>query len=444
MKRRFLFLSLCITISSTHLFAQTKHLEDLGAFVSAMQEIHPDLFFKCDEASFHRAYDSIRNTISATDLSPIDLYRKAQPLTTMLGDGHTQLYFPTEELKAKNALVFPILVEVNTNDSTLYVAREFREGDTVLEKGTQISSINGKDYKQLIAEMLTYCSGERIFFRLSKVNRDFTHFLYMLHPDRQFTVKYLVNNLPDEMVADALPYNRYETLVTSNTPQKEPYQYEVLDNEIALMTFNAFSDLNRFKTFAKSMFTELKEKEIRNLIIDMRMNGGGDSNIGDELFQYISPVPFQQFGRYITRYSDLQKRLAKENFGNDYYSHPNGIDSIKTDTCMSLRDNPLRFQGKVYVLISHTTFSSAGAFSWGVKKFNIGTLVGEESGGMNVCFGDIVIYRLPHSHIASTISFARVYEYGADDKNIHGTMPDVIIPQEKALEQVLQMIKKQE
>jgi C-terminal processing protease CtpA/Prc len=176
----------------------------------------------------------------------------------------------------------------------------------------------------------------------------------------------------------------------------------------------------------------------------MRINGGGDSKIGDELFQYISPVSFQQFNKTIVRYSSLQKKLALENFGNDLSKKPDGIETTDSFDLIPLRPNPVRFTGNVYLLISHKTFSSAGSFSWTFKKFNMGTIFGEESGGMSVCFGDIVIYKLPHSKINSTISFARMYEYDSDEYDIHGTIPDVAVEQEKALEHVLEYIKNAE
>lgn len=413
-------------------------VKDLSQFVSALQEIHPDLYWQCSRSAFDHLYDSIRSTLPETGLTPVQLYQAIQPLTTVLGDGHTQLYFPKEQLQATDALVFPLLLDVNTRDSSLQVRKTFSHSQVVIPEGAKITMINGLDYRVLVSDMMKYCSGERSFFRLSKVNRDFTHFLYMLFPDHErYSVTYSKGEDLITTEVKAIPYSRYVALVEKTTLKKDPYQYELLGGRVALMTFHAFSDLDRFKTFVQGMFQELKEKKVETLIIDLRLNGGGNSDIGDELFQYISPCPFHQFSKQVIRYSDLQKKLAKENFGNDYAGFENGIQEIRTDTLIPLRPNPLRFHGKLYLLISHTTFSSAAAFSWTFHQFGMGKIIGEESGGMNVCFGDIVIYRLPYSNIAGTISFARIYEYGAGEENIHGTMPDVFVLPEEALDYVL-------
>lgn len=415
-------------------------ISDLDSFISALQEIHPNLFFGCSEASFNEEYQKIKEQIPNRPISKIELYKYVQPLTTLLGDGHTQLYFPKDELIKDNPLVFPLSVEVDTNDSCIYVTNDYTFSDIKIKKGSKIISINGINYKELIREMLIYCGGERPFFRLSKINRDFTHFLYMLFPCDTFSIKYSCDNEIKENLIDAVSYLQCEFLTKNNNITNTPYSFEAIDSQTMIMTFNSFSNPDQFSVFCDSMFSIINNRNMKNLIIDMRINGGGDSNIGDELFQYVSPVPFQQFDKMISRYSDLQKKLAFENFGHDYSSQPNGIHELLTDSLIPLRPNPLRFKGNTYILISHTTFSSAGSFSWAFKKFNMGTIIGEESGGMSVCFGDIVIYKLPNSGISSTISYARMYEYDADDRNIHGTIPDITIPQKDALTYILQYI----
>lgn len=433
----------CTNQPNSDKISSIQAISDLEAFTSALQEIHPDLFFGCSEASFHEEYQKIRKQLPDKPISKVECYKYIQPLTTLLGDGHTQLYFPKDELIKENPLVFPLSVEVNTNDSSICVTNDCFP-DTEIEKGSVITSINGIDSNTLIAEMLNYCGGERPSFRLSKVNRDFIHFLYMLYPNDAFRIEYSNGKGKIESLIDAVPYLQYEALTKKEVVAKTPYFFEVLDSRTIVMTFSSFSDLDAFKLFSDSMFRAVKRMNIENLVIDMRMNGGGDSDIGDELFQYISSVPFRQFDKTIRKYSDLQKKLAFENFGHDYSSQPNGIYELPFDSLIPLRPNPLRFEGNTYLLISHTTFSSAGSFSWAFKKFNMGTIIGEESGGMSVCFGDIVIYKLPSSGISSTISYARMYEYDADDTNIHGTIPDITIPQKDALMYTLQSISKRD
>ena len=89
------------------------------------------------------------------------------------------------------------------------------------------------------------------------------------------------------------------------------------------------------------------------------------------------------------------------------------------------------------------TFSSASSFAWAFRHFGMGTVVGEETGGMSVSFGDILPYRLPVSGLVCTVSWKRFWLYGADENDIHGTLPHYAVPQEEALDKALELIGKE-
>ena len=159
------------------------------------------------------------------------------------------------------------------------------------------------------------------------------------------------------------------------------------------------------KMFADSMFVTLREKGIKNLIIDLRNNGGGNSMVGDVLFRYISPKPFKQMGKALVRVTPTTIRLTGRTQMVPGWSFYN--DESKGNLIPPLTKEEGHYEGSVYLLISHHTFSSAGSFAWAFKEFGMGTVIGEESGGMNVSFGDIIYYKLPVSGLSCTISFKR-------------------------------------
>ena len=51
------------------------------------------------------------------------------------------------------------------------------------------------------------------------------------------------------------------------------------------------------KMFADSMFVTLREKGIKNLIIDLRNNGGGNSMVGDVLSATFLPSLLSKWAR---------------------------------------------------------------------------------------------------------------------------------------------------
>jgi C-terminal processing protease CtpA/Prc len=215
------------------------------------------------------------------------------------------------------------------------------------------------------------------------------------------------------------------------------------DKNIGIIEFDVFGDFEKFEVFLDSTLQVIQKENIGNLIIDLRRNGGGNSRLGDELFQYISPTSFAQFGKTIVRYSDIVKQFYKA-ASNREITNPDGIEIYNENAeVIQLRENNLRYNGNVYLLISHSTFSSAASFSWAFKYFKMGTVIGEESGGMAVCFGDVISLRLPNSGLFYGISHKKFYQYGATDDNIHGTLPDHSVEREKALDFAIDLITRE-
>lgn len=69
-------------------------------------------------------------------------------------------------------------------------------------------------------------------------------------------------------------------------------------------------------------------------------------------------------------------------------------------------------------------------------------VIGEETGGMNVCYGEILGYALPVSKMVCGISYKRFWQMNAEEDDIHGAIPDIAVKAEDALDTALQYIKK--
>ena len=85
-----------------------------------------------------------------------------------------------------------------------------------------------------------------------------------------------------------------------------------------------------------------------------------------------------------------------------------------------------RFDGRLFLLTGPDTFSSAASFAAAVKDYEIGTIIGEETGGLRQCFGDQVRFRLPNSGISFGVSYKRFYApIPKPDDDIRGVVPDI-------------------
>lgn len=415
---------------------------DVDALVYALGEIHPDLFSVCRQEDLFRAVNRVKDGMPDS-VTVLELFRRAAPLVTLLGDGHTMLRFPYNDVFTETRRRLPLSVRVSTSELRIFADRCI---DGLIPEGAEVLSVNGRSAAEMLEAMMPYASGERRFFRLSRLDYDFAALFEMLYAAGEYDVAYRAEGGADTLHATLRPATFAEMKARMPEKKKESkapaYSFRIMkDRNVAVMDFRSFSDPQRMQVFADSMFSALRREHIDNLIIDIRHNGGGDSSVGDVLLRYISPKPFQQMGKALVRVTPTTLRLMNHPELKPGWTFFDGEDG--SALVPPLSDDEGHYAGKVCLLTSHMTFSSASSFAWAFRHFGMGTVVGEETGGMSVSFGDILPYRLPVSGLVCTVSWKRFWLYGADENDIHGTLPHYAVPQEEALDKALELIGKE-
>jgi hypothetical protein len=438
-------------------FAQSQNISkeklqaDLDTLYRTINDIHPNMFTNISKNEFEAQLAKIKASIDST-LTPLEFYNLTDPLVVLLRDGHTVLQLPKNILNDSTRKLLPLIVKI-TNDSTIIIEYNLSPRKELPPTGAIVKSINGVTAKELIKTGLAYSNGEMMFFRYRSLASMFTPLMLFHYKFETFRIKYTFQNKTDSTTLSGISYDK---MLTGNK-QEEPranYSFKIIKDSIGYLNFLSFINLSEFKKFSDSVFQVVKEKRIKNLIIDIRYNGGGNSKLGDELFQYISSVPFQQWGQETIKYSkerhDFYKYHVREYFLPDISdcalndligNKPFGsIETEPPDSLIILRENPLRFTGKVYLLTSNFTFSSASAFAWTFKFFKMGVVVGEETGEPVVNFGDIIYQFLPNTGLQFSVSHKKFYQYGATDNDFHGVIPDLLVPEQNALNSAIGLI----
>lgn len=417
-------------------------VSDIDSLIYNISEIHPNMFSVCNQGEFFREINEIEKKLPDT-LSVMQLYEKVQPLVAKIGDGHTSLVFPYNSVFMKDTPRIPVSFMVSS-DNTVTVLFSV---DNKIPEGAQVLSINGVSSNQMLQRMLSYESGESLALRMERVRNDFPALFFMLYSADSYDIEYKMSGekktthhitLPP-CTSDELFAWKKKTQKQESQTYEKAYSFKILPEEkVAVMDFRTFIDPAKMETFADSMFTVLRNKKITDLIIDITENGGGDSQVGDILLRYISPKPFVQFGKFVARVTPVTQNLMnrKADVGW-YYGEVSDSEMVVPRTY-----EEGRFKGNVYLLTSNRTFSSASSFAWAFKEFGMGTVVGEETGGMNVSFGDVLVYSLPISGLKASVSYKRFWLYGADESDIHGTLPDYDVTKEAALSKALELCKK--
>jgi C-terminal processing protease CtpA/Prc len=214
------------------------------------------------------------------------------------------------------------------------------------------------------------------------------------------------------------------------------------DKPIAVIDIDAFKGWRWHKFFRKT-FKDIRQKNITNVVIDLRDNGGGQVAFGMNFLSYLIHKP--------TKLSfDRKPNLMALNFRfkMDIFSRITPLF-----LCLRFQDIPkngrLRhyiitlpkkrnaFKGQIYVLTNGKSFSMAGVASTYLKYKSNALIVGEETGG-NIAGSNAIIngkFILPHSKICVIVPVYHIYHDIDVNNNGHGLMPDY--PTHYTKEQVL-------
>jgi len=379
---------------------------DLDTVISALSDIHPTF----NTSNSGKNLLAIRDTLE-TSMTSHDLFRMLQPLVAL--DGHTTLQFTG---KVDPEVSNPLLpFEAIVYENRLYVKNNLSE-NTALKKGTEIISINGKKVRDILMEMLPYLPGERIENKIRKLHNNAFPNWYRL----------VYGNFEHFEIELASPNGMMTTLVEGAHWKQFPRHEEVFlklsltEPGIAYLKVGRFRRPDAFLHYIDSSFTEIQNRQIEHLIIDVT-EGGGFSDLADSLFSYITENPYCKFKNKKIRISrktnDFIDGLKEEGEQKGSYFVLSGKPEAPVK-----RSN--RFSGKVYILTGPETYSTSTLFAAMAKCYSDAVIVGEETGMPLISNGDISREKLIHSGMNLYTSMS-VYYLPCAENEQEGVKPDI-------------------
>ena len=155
----------------------------------------------------------------------------------------------------------------------------------------------------------------------------------------------------------------------------------------------------RTRNLVNSLKTVNKE-QYKNIIIDIRDNGGGDPNIAAILFSFIMDKNFKNEFNYRTKTIKIEKENLLNNYQNpasdDYVSNLEnwlyqrfnkaedgyiGNERLKQGTSENFPPDKDNYKGNVFLITGGHTFSAAVYFTKLFKDHKRGKIIGTETGG---------------------------------------------------------------
>ncbi|MGB5930317.1 MAG: S41 family peptidase, partial [Cyclobacteriaceae bacterium] len=184
-----------------------------------------------------------------------------------------------------------------------------------------------------------------------------------------------------------------------------------------------------FRDFIDSSFTEIKEKDICTLIIDLRNHPGGDNSYSDYLTAYIADRPFRWYDTFRIRTSRIVKEQTNDtttHYSRSIHDHADGERFIYDPGPVQPAAKEKRFSGEVYVLVNRQSHSMATVAAATIRDYGFGTIVGEETGEYATLYASQFSYELPATGIVARASKGYMVRPNGSQKQ-EGLIPDIII-----------------
>lgn len=365
---------------------------DLKSWREWLNNTHPDLSIRIDD--LEQFDDNIKKIESNfTRLVSIrEFLAEISVLNSQFNDGHMNILVQSQAklIKAitnKGNGLFPF--EVIVKEGRVYISTELG-GLTSQLSMVEVVSVNGMPTSEIYDLMIARMYGDTTSHRESLLSEKFAlyYWLFVAQSD-SFSIVYKTEGKTEERVVQA---SRNLPKALLNETFEDLFKFELLDSKQALLTINLFwwQDKDRFYQFTRDAFQQIKDKNIEHLIIDVRKNPGGDDDMWKQgLLTYIADKPYRHTSRY------TKKVIAKYIDEGETEGDVVTADYDKYEA--PVNDEPLKFDGKVSVVVGTVTYSSAILFANTVQDFGFADIVGENSAGYSWQTGGIQFFTFPNS-----------------------------------------------
>ena len=403
-------------------------VEDALYLRETLESIHPNLYFSRDREESDRQFREILGELKTQNNWPEKcLFGQLAPYVASFGDGHTFLSItePFREYAFRGGTIFPLTVRLNQGKITVTANHINSEPS----RGTSIKSINDVPSSKLYKRFASVLGAKRRAHLELTLSRSFPVYIWALYDfgDRYEIIYENESGVKNTAVVPGLSVNHLRERQENSSGKEHPkWALSFPRNDVALLTINTFTGSlkDEFETFVQKSFEKIESSEAESLIIDLRKNGGGSTELSDYLYGFVSSREFRTFAEVRVKLSEpIRKRLAETR--PEFELPEKGIVTYNSEL-QTPSERKTRFDGNLFVLTGPGTFSTATNFAAIIKDYGVGKIAGKETGGLASSYGDIYYDRLPNSNLKFGVSF-KYFLRPAGFDNGRGVMPDIKI-----------------
>ena len=490
MKKTFWCIFILFFAASTHLiiaqdkspleqsFTPKQLQEDFQRMREQLEQNQPGLYAYTPKPAMDRYLDSLYATLDKP-MTSIEFLRLIRPILMKMRNGHNNIYGSKKMADYARSVGKFLPLEVVWLKDGLYIQDVYTtEGN--IPKGSKIVSINGRDIQDILNTLLyryTSTDGYNETFGRRRVARSFPFAYYWyIGQHKIFEVAYQTSNQSTTKTAKitGILFAKLRDHLRKTRgikPKAKMLDFKMLNNETAFLRIGSFSKgeikqgKQNYKRFLKNTFREIAQKQAKNLILDVRSNGGGDDGYGNLLFSYLTNKPFNYYKQIVTRVKRIKNpkyyestgeiRLANLFFGGKVRKIDEGKYYLKKNPGLGqFQPKENAFTGKLYILIDGGCFSATGEFASCAHYNKRGKFIGEEVGG-NYYYNtsgamlSLVLPNTKHRVVVTILQYimdVKGYPKGRGvmpDYPVDYTIQDVLQDKDPVMQKTLQLIDEQ-
>jgi hypothetical protein len=438
-------------------YPKQKLQQDYTLFRKILEESHPSLYWYTPKDSmnyyFDQGYQAITDSMTEPQFRILLSYVIAK-----VDCGHTSIKSSKNYARYVDTVRVPQFpLGIKFWDDTAVIYSNLNRRDSLLKRGTIVTKLNNVPISVVRDSLFSYMvtdgySINHKYQSLSNIGNFGGLYQGVFGYGPQLKVGYIDSSGTEKEATMQLYDVKRDTsfrrfMSTLQRASKKERKNNRLFNTRNLqvdtlagtgyMTISTFTNGNKLKSFFRQSFRVLRKRNIRDLVIDVRTNGGGNVGFSNELTQYLVDHKFKLADSlYSIRKLSKYEKHIQNSLGAFFFM--NIMTKKKSDGKYHFgyferhyfkpkKNN--HFSGQVYILTGGNSFSATTLLVNALKGQPNVKIIGEETGGG--AYGNTawfipdvtlpntgVRFRLPRFHMVMNKNYP---------KDGRGIVPDITV-----------------
>ncbi|WXR62704.1 S41 family peptidase [Peptostreptococcaceae bacterium AGR-M142] len=465
MKKILSFISIFLIINTNILafaddikYSKQEYINDLETVRTILESYHGNLYENISKKEFIHGFNNAKENIK-DNMDIQDFNYILSKFLYSLHDGHTGMDLSNELIDKINLESLYLPLKVKFIDNKMYC--DYNSFD--IPAGSLILEIN--DIRtELLLQKLEYIAGNETdnhtnYLAHNYIENDLPYLYPAYFEPRKINKIRFVNSVTRNVEEKTIDSSKFDinniNMFAHSNYLKNSYlnTYKDIDasfdmkNQIATLRIYSFEPTDQFLFYSvlEKFFEDVDIYGINDIVIDLRGNLGGNSDVTNTVLAYILDDDFYTIKKSTlknididTTYMDSDTKLMYEDLKESYtpissYSK-NEDGSISEEGLPSIPFSLNNYDGNVYCLIDGGTFSFASIFAQKIKELDNGYLIGTSTSGnyYETTAGSLINFNLPNTKIKLTVPIMQLHlnddTDGETENNLLSVKPNYEVP----------------